>query len=52
METFLILGQVNEALNLPGDLSTNKFKDRKVKLFRQRYDPITGMFLGLYETLG
>ena len=45
---FFILGQVNEALNPPEDLSTCKFKDREVKLFCPRYDPITGTFLGLY----
>ena len=42
---FVILGQVNKALNPPEDLSTYKFKDREVKLFRRRYDPITGTFL-------
>ena len=45
MENFFILGQVNEALNPPEDLSTYDFKDREVKLFRPRYDPITGTFL-------
>ena len=49
---FFILGQVNEVLNPLEDLSTYEFKDWEVKLFRQRYDPITGTFLGLYETLG
>ena len=42
---FFILGQVNEVLNLPEDVSTYKFKDREVKLFRPRYDSITGTFL-------
>ena len=49
---FFILGQVNEVLNPLEDLSTYELKDWEVKLFRQRYDPITGTFLGLYETLG
>ena len=52
METFLYQVRLNEALNPPEDLSPYEFKDWEVKLFRQRYDPITGTFLGLYETLG
>ena len=42
---FFILGQVIEALNLPEDVSTFKFEDREVKLFRPRYDSITGTFI-------
>ena len=30
----------------------NVCQDREVKLFRSRYDPVTGNFLGLYEILG
>ena len=47
-----MLGQVNECLNLPENTETYEFKDREVKMFRPRYDPVTGYFQGLYETLG
>ena len=48
--TFFIIGQVNEALNPPQDLSAYEFMDREVKLFQPRYETVTGTFQGLYET--
>ena len=49
---FQILGHVAEALNLLEDISNYVCKEREVKLIRLRYDPSTGDFLGLYETIG
>ena len=47
-----LIGQVNECLNPPENLETYEFKDREVKMFRLRYDNVTGHFQGLYESLG
>lgn len=49
---YYILGQVNEKLNPPENVQTYEFKDREVKLYRPRYDNVTGNFKGFYETLG
>ena len=49
---YFLIGQVNECLNPPENLETYEFKDREVKMFRPRYDTVTGHFHGLYETLG
>ena len=49
---YLILGQIIEALNAPEHISSYFFKEREVKIVRLRYEPTTGEFLGLYETIG
>ena len=49
---YFLIGQVNECLNPPENLETYEFKDREVKMFRLRYDNVTGHFQGLYESLG
>ena len=49
---YFLNGQVNECLNPPENLEIYEFKDREVKMFRPRYDTVTGHFRGLYETLG
>ena len=45
------MGQVIEALNPPENISSYVCKERETKLVRPRYDPTTGDFLGLYETV-
>ena len=47
-----IIGQINECIFPPEDLENYVCQDREVKLYRPRYDPVTGNFLGMYETLG
>ena len=49
---YFLIGQVNESLNPPENLETYEFKDREVKMFRPRYDNVTGHFQGLYGSLG
>ena len=49
---YYILGQIIECLNPPEDISNYVCKDLIVKIYRRRYDTVTGTFLGLYETLG
>ena len=49
---YLILGQIIEGLNAPEHVSTYFCKEREVKIVRPRYEPTTGEFLGLYETIG
>ena len=36
----------------PEDLKNYAYQDREVKVYRPRYDSVTGNFWGLYETLG
>ena len=36
----------------PEDLENYVCQDKKVKIYRPRYDSVTGNFGGLYETLG
>ena len=47
-----IFGQVIECLNPPEDISNYVCHDREVKIYRPKYDTVTGIFLGHYETLG
>ena len=47
-----IIGQVNEFINPPKDIHNYVCKEREVKLYPPKYDPVTGQFLGLYESLG
>ena len=49
---FFIIGQINECLNPPENIDSYEFKEREIKIYRPRYDTVTGQFLGLYETLG
>ena len=49
---FFIIGQIVQASNPPEDMSTYVLKENKVKMFRPKYNPDTGEFLGLYETVG
>ena len=41
---YFLIGQVNECLNPLENLDTYEFKDRKVKMFRPRYDKCYGSF--------
>ena len=45
---YYIIGQINECINPPEDLENYVCQDREVKIYRPRYDPITGSFLKLY----
>ena len=38
-------------MNPPSDIKNYKLKDREVKYLRPRYNPETGEFLGIYETI-
>ena len=49
---YYLIGQINECANPPENLEDYVCQDREVKIYRPRYDPVTGNFLGLYETLG
>ena len=49
---YQIISQLTEARNHPEDIGSYVFKDREVKMTRPRYDPVTGEFLGLYDTIG
>ena len=49
---FFILGQRVESSNPPQDVSSYTLKENKLKMVRPRYDPKTGEFKGLYETIG
>ena len=39
-------------MNPPEDFENYEIAEREVKIFRPRYDAITGQFQGLYDTLG
>ena len=49
---YYILGQVTECISPPEDISNYVCKEREVKVYSPRYDPATGQFRGLYESLG
>ena len=49
---YVIIGQVTEAINPPENIESYVFKEREVKLCRPRYNPTTGEFLRLYDTVG
>ena len=49
---YYILGQIVEYVNPPENIINYAFKDREVKLYRPRYDQVTGNFQGFYETIG
>ena len=46
-----ILGQVVPMLNPPEDLQNYVLKNNDAKIIRPKYDPVSGEFLGLVETL-
>ena len=45
---YYIIGQINECIRPSEDLENYVCQDREVKIYRPRYDPVTGSFLGLY----
>ena len=49
---YYLLGQVNQCLNLPEDLQNYECQPNEAKIYRPKYDNVTGEFLGLYETIG
>ena len=49
---FYILGQVTSCLNPLEGLKNYKFKLNEAKIFRPKYDTVSGEFLDLVETLG
>lgn len=49
---YYIIDQINQCLNPPENLSSYEFKEIEAKIYRPRYDTVTGLFLDLYETLG
>ena len=51
-DNYYTLGQIIEAINPPENIENYFCKDCKVKLYHPRYDPQTGQFLGLYESIG
>lgn len=44
--------QVTECLNPPENIENYVCKEWEVKMHRPRYDPVSGQFLGLYESVG
>ena len=46
-----ILGQINECINSPEHIHNYVCKESEVKMYRPQYDPVTGQFLGFYESL-
>ena len=48
---YYLLEQVNQCLNPSEYLEKYEFQSNEAKLFRPKYDTLTGEFLGLYETL-
>lgn len=49
---YLVVGQFDQCLNLPENLSIYQFKKNEAKSYRPRYDTITDHLLGPYETIG
>ena len=39
-------------MNPPEDITNYVWKEREIKINRRRYDPVSGQFLGLYESIG
>ena len=48
---YYILGQINQCQNPPEDLNNYVCKPDEIKIFRRKYDTVTGNFFGLLETL-
>ena len=48
---YYILGQVIECINPLEDVANYVCKERGVKMHRPRYDPVSGQFRGLYESI-
>ena len=46
------MGRIIETIDPPNDIKNYKLKDREVKYLRPKYNPKTGEFLGIYETIG
>ena len=49
---YFLLGQIIEAMNPPNDIKNYKVKNPEVKHLRPKYNPETGEFLGISETIG
>lgn len=49
---FFVIGQIIPALNSPENLTEYEFKSNETKIFRPKYDVVSGQFLGLIETRG
>lgn len=49
---YYILGQIIEVINPLGNIQNYVFKNREVKFFCPCYDPQTGQFLDLYDSVG
>ena len=49
---YYIFGQVIECLNIPEDIRDYVCIECEVKINRPRYNPVSGQFLGLYESIG
>ena len=47
-----VLGKIVKSLNTPQDISSYILKDNVVKMFRPCYDPETGEFCSLHQTVG
>ena len=48
---YCILEQVIECINPPEDVANYVCKERKFKMHRPRYDPVSGHFFGLCEPI-
>ena len=46
-----IIGQVVPLLNPPEDLKNYQLKSDEVKFIKPKYDPVSGLFLGLIKSL-
>ena len=47
-----LLDQINKCINPPEDIHNYICKEIWIKTYHPRYDPVTGQFLDLYESLG
>ena len=49
---YFIVGQVTPCLNPPEDLKIYECQPNEAKIYRPKYDTVSGEFLGLFQTLG
>ena len=49
---YYLIAQIDECANPPEDTENYFCTEKEVKLYRPRYDVVTGNFLGLCESLG
>ena len=49
---YFIIGQIVKLSKPPQDISSYTLKENEVQMVRPNYDPETGEFKGLYETMG